>query len=64
MLLVTAQISVAARACNPESQSRDPGIHSKSQSRDFELIEIRDQEISHFCQILAIFGHISTIFGM
>ena len=52
------------RACNPESQSRDPGIHFKSQSRDFELIGISGLRISSFCIILALFWSFLGIFWL
>ena len=39
------------RACNPENQSRDPGIHFKSQSRDLKLIGISGLKIVNFGQI-------------
>ena len=51
------------RACNPENQSRDPGIHFKSQSRDLKLIGISGLEIVIFGQFWPFIGSFLAIFG-
>ena len=55
LLFCWYESNVHYRACNPENQSRDPGIHFKSQSRDLKLIGILGLKSSIFGPILAHF---------